>query len=55
MASLSMVIAENIGWRAMMFVCAIVGGSMAVLMIMTVSEPARQGLKKKDDDKVKDI
>lgn len=52
MASLSMIIAESIGWRAMMFLCAIIGGAFAVLMIMTVTEPTRQGAAKKDDDKV---
>lgn len=53
MASLSMVIAENIGWRITMFLCAIVGGCITILLMTTVTEPTRQGaLKKKNDDKV---
>mmetsp|Transcript_41707 Transcript_41707/g.53799 ORF Transcript_41707/g.53799 Transcript_41707/m.53799 type:complete len:479 (-) Transcript_41707:499-1935(-) len=49
-ASLSMVIAEQIGWRFMMFLCAIIGGAIAILMLMTCSEPVRQGLAKKETE-----
>jgi MFS family permease len=52
MASLSMVIAEKIGWRAMFFLCAIIGGCIAILMFMTCTEPTRHGAKKAELDKL---
>ena len=49
MASLSETIAESIGWRMMVFICAAVGAGVATVMMLTMFEPLRQGTKETKD------
>ncbi len=43
LASISEKAGEEIGWRWTMWICAIVGGSIAVLLLVTIPEPLRKG------------
>ena len=43
LASISEKAGEEIGWRWTMYMCAIIGGSVAVIMFLSVSEPTRKG------------
>lgn len=42
LASVSESIAESIGWRETMYLCAIIGAGVATILFVTVGEPARQ-------------
>ena len=58
MASISEAIAVSVGWRVMMFITAGAGVLVGVALLLTATEPARQGVApsaKPDDDGVKQV